>query len=72
MADLRRFGVTVNARLECWSVKPDNAMMAPQMLKYLNIIRNISERGGIWRGYDEWFRTLKRSEGWAWDCMNYE
>ena len=44
-------------------VKPGNAMMAPKMLKYLNVIRNISVRGGIWRGYDESFRTLMRSEG---------
>ena len=42
------------------------------MLKYLNVIRNISERGGNWRGYNESFRTLMHSEGWAWDCINYE
>ena len=49
-----------------------HVMLAPKMLKYLHVVRNISERGGNWRGYDESFRTLMRSEGWAWDCINYE
>ena len=53
-------------------MKPDNALAAPKMLKYMHVVRNLSERGGNWRGYDESFRTLMRSEGWAWDCINYE
>ena len=31
-------------------VKPGNAMIAPKMLKYLHVVRSISERGGNWRG----------------------
>ena len=31
---------------------PDNALAAPKMLKYVHVVRNFSERGGNWRGYD--------------------
>ena len=38
------------------------------------VVRNISRRGENWRGYDESFRTLMRSESevWALHCINYE
>ena len=31
-------------------MKPNNALAAPKMLKYMHVVRNLSERGGNWRG----------------------
>ena len=45
-------------------------MQATKLFQYRHIIRNLLERGGDWRGYDESFRTMRASEGWEWDEMH--
>ncbi|KAK2151046.1 hypothetical protein NP493_2692g00007 [Ridgeia piscesae] len=45
-------------------------VQATKLFQYRHIIRNLLERGGDWRGYDESFRTMRASEGWEWDEMH--
>ena len=51
-------------------LKPGNTVQATKLFQYRHIIRNLLERGGDWRGYDESFRTMRASEGWEWDEMH--
>ena len=51
-------------------LKPGNTVQATELFQYRHIIRNLLERGGDWRGYDESFRTMRASEGWEWDEMH--
>ena len=51
-------------------LKPGNTMQATKLFQYRHIIRNLMERGGDWRGYDESFRTMRAVEGWEWDEMH--
>ena len=39
----------------------------PALLKYIDTISDLSERGGNWLTYDETFRALRSLEGWGWD-----
>ena len=39
----------------------------PALLKYIDTIGDLSERGGNWLTYDETFRALRSVEGWGWD-----
>ena len=34
------------------------------------LVRNLAERGGDWRAYDETFRSLRLSNGWGWDTIH--
>ena len=38
----------------------------PALLKYIDTISYLSERGGNWLTYDETFRALRSVEGWGW------
>lgn len=40
---------------------------APALLKYIDTISDLSERGGNWQTYDDTFRALRMLEGWGWD-----
>ena len=53
-------------------LKPENVEEAAKMLKYMQTVRNLSERGSNWRGYDGSFRALRAMQGWSWDSVNYE
>ena len=53
-------------------LKPENVEEAAKMLKYMQTVRNLSERGSNWRGYDESFQALRAMQGWSWDSVNYE
>ena len=68
---------------ECWVqafqlhrsvylLAPANALLAVKMLKYMEVIRRLAEQGGNWLSYDEVFRSLRCSRGWAWDYINWE
>ena len=37
----------------------------PALLKYIDTISDLSERGGNWLTYDETFRALRSIEGWG-------
>ena len=45
---------------------------APAMLKYIQTIRDLSERGSNWQGYDESFRQLRKLYSWGWDTVESE
>ena len=51
-------------------IKPANNLIATKLFQYRHLIRNLMERGGDWRGYDESFRTMRTVEGWNWDEMH--
>ena len=51
-------------------MKPANNLNAMKLFQYRHLIRNLMERGGDWRGYDESFRTMRTVEGWNWDEMH--
>ena len=53
-------------------LKPENVTEAAKMLKYMQTVRNLAERGADWRGYDESFRAVRAMQGWSWDSVNYE
>ena len=44
-------------------LKPENVQEAAKMLKYMQTVINLSERGSNWRGYDESFRCAKSYAG---------
>ena len=44
----------------------------PALLKYQQTIRDLAERGGGWRSYDEAFRTTRNLRGWQWDSIHWE
>ena len=45
---------------------------APATLKYIQTIRELSERGSNWQGYDESFRALRGLHSWGWDTVESE
>ena len=53
-------------------LQPCNVSEAPDMLKYISTVRNLAERGGNWRLYDETFRSLRTAQGWRWDTVHWE
>ena len=42
------------------------------MLKYIQTIRDLYERGSNWQGYEESFRALRGLHGWGWDTVESE
>lgn len=45
---------------------------APPMLKYIQTIRDLSERGYNWQVYDESFRSFRVLHNWGWDTVESE
>ena len=58
--------------MSVYLVHPGHLPSAPHMLKYIETVRNLYERGGNWHAYDEAFRSLRQQRGWAWDSVNWE
>ena len=58
--------------MSVYLLAPANALLAVKMLKYMEVIRRLAEQGGNWLSYDEVFRSLRCSRGWAWDYINWE
>ena len=58
--------------MSVYLVHPGHLPSAPHMLKYIETVRNLSERGDNWQAYDEAFRSLRQQRGWAWDSVNSE
>ena len=59
----------------CMSVylmQPHAVAHAPALLKYMGVVRSLSERGGNWARYDETFRTMRNEQGWQWDTVHWE
>ena len=52
--------------------KPSKVDQAPNLLKYVQTVRNLSERGGDWQAYDEAFRSMRVINGWGWDWVHWE
>ena len=44
----------------------------PNLVKYIEIVRDLAKRGGDWRYYDESFRYMRSSEGWPWEQPHWE
>ena len=58
--------------MSVYLLAPANVLLAVKMLKYIEVIRRLDEQGGNWQSYDEVFRSLRCSRGWAWDFINWE
>ena len=58
--------------MSVYLLAPANVLLAVKMLKYIEVIRRLAEQGGNWQSYDEVFRSLRFSRGWAWDFINWE
>ena len=58
--------------MSVYLLAPANVLLAVKMLKYMEVIRRLAEQGGNWLSYDEVFRSLRCSRGWAWDFINWE
>lgn len=46
---------------------PDRKSESEGLFKYIQTIRDLSEMDGDWKGYDESFRSFKKSQGWSWE-----
>ena len=55
--------------MSIYLTQPVHYPEAPAMLKYIQIIRDLSERGSNWKGYDESFRALRGLHSWGWDMV---
>ena len=53
-------------------LQPSKLEQATMMLKYINTVRGVAERGGNWAQYDETFRSLRYIQGWQWDLIHSE
>ena len=58
--------------MSIYTTRPHKGVEAPKLLKYLQTVRNLAERGGDWRAYDESFRSLRMTHGWEWDSVHWE
>ena len=45
---------------------------APNLLKYMQTARNLSDRAGDWQAYDEAFRSMRLVNSWGWDSVHWE
>ena len=51
---------------------PHKGIDALKLLKYLQTIRNLSERGDDWRSYDESLWSLRMANSWEWDFVHWD
>ena len=58
--------------MSIYLTQPIHYPEAPAMLKYIQTIRDLSERGSNWQGYDESFRALRVLHSWGWDTVESE
>ncbi|KAK2185258.1 hypothetical protein NP493_241g04039 [Ridgeia piscesae] len=58
--------------MSIYLTQPVHYPEAPAMLKYIQTIRDLSERGSNWQGYDESFRALRGLHSWGWDTVESE
>ena len=58
--------------MSVYLLQPQAVAHAPALLKYMGVVRSLSERGGNWARYDETFRTMRNEEGWQWDTVHWE
>ena len=52
--------------------KPSKVDQAPNLLKYMQTVRNLSDRAGDWQAYDEAFRSMRVVNSWGWDSVHWE
>ena len=52
--------------------KPSKVDQAPNLLKYMQTVRNLSDRAGDWLAYDEAFRSMRVVNSWGWDSVHWE